>query len=104
MRKFIRKPQDPFVARIVMSFVTGEFFCKICGKYFQSESGIVRHIKNSHGSEVKAKVNTEFSFTEIKQKPGVVCSFCGADMSEDEYSSGRSDCHGKDVIPEEEYA
>lgn len=35
--------------------------------------------------------------------PGAVCSDCGATMSEDEYSCGRSDCCGADVCAEEEY-
>jgi len=61
MKKFIRKPQDPFVTRIIWTFITGAFHCKICKKHFQSESGIVKHIKNFHGSEVKAKVNSVFS-------------------------------------------
>lgn len=69
MKKFIRKPQDPFVSRIVTSFVKGEFYCKICGKYYQSRSGIVGHIKKIHSKEIEEKVAEEFPQPQKKLHP-----------------------------------
>lgn len=68
MKKFIRRPKDPFVARIIMSFVTGEFYCKICKKYYQSRSGIVGHIKKIHSKEIEEKVAAELPSPE-KNRP-----------------------------------
>jgi len=38
-----------------------------------------------------------------KMHPGAVCSSCGKDMTEGEYSKGESNCCKADVVPEEQY-
>jgi len=78
MRKFYRQPRDPFVTRIIWTFVTGEYYCKICKRYFQSRSGIVGHIEKIHSKEIEEKVAAEFpSPEEEKRVYNLFCENCG---------------------------
>lgn len=94
MKKFHRQPRDPFVSRIIMSFVTGEFYCKICKKHYQSRSGIMGHITKIHDKEIEEKVAAEFP---LKKSTEFLGSLEKAE-TDDEYFSDKHADQAKSLI------